>query len=68
MGKVSKIEVSVTWPTVSYCVTSGTIQIARYQRGPGTDRKLVIVEITPQEIEKVINDLEIAAIMAQEAA
>jgi len=64
---MSDIRVSTSWPSVSYCVTSGSIVISRYQRGPGTERKLVVIEITPMEIEQVINDLEVAAIMATEA-
>ena len=61
------MKVYIEWPSVTYCITSGMIQIARFQRGPDSARKVTIIEITPEEIERVINDLEVAAIMATEA-
>lgn len=64
---MSDIRVSISWPQVSYCVTSGNIQVARFREGLDGGKNLVIVEITPQEIERVIADLEVAAIMAKEA-
>ena len=54
----------MNWPDVAYNVSTGNIEIRRFSLA---QQKAVIVEIKPSEIEQILADLEVAAIMAQEA-